>query len=174
LVSELRSSAQPATWALAEEALGLVAQLYGGALDRILEILVDAEATPLIAEIVHDELVSSLLVLHGLHPDDLPTRVQNALDSVRPYLESHGGDVELIAVIPSEGIVKVRLLGSCDGCPSSSVTLKLSVEQAINEAAPEIVDIQVEGYVDPTAPVAAPLPASAPIQLSVKPVAANR
>ena len=93
---------------------------------------------------------------------------------MRPYLESHGGDVELIAVIPSEGIVKVRLLGSCDGCPSSSVTLKLSVEQAIHEAAPEIVDIQVEGYVDPTAPVAAPLPASAPIQLSVKPVAANR
>jgi len=150
----------------------LVAQLYGGALDRILEILVNAEATPLIAEIVRDELVSSLLVLHGLHPDDLPTRVQKALDSVRPYLESHGGDVELIAVIPSEGIVKVRLLGSCDGCPSSSVTLKLSVEQAIHESAPEIIDIQVEGYVEPEAPK--PLPASAPIQLSVKPVAASR
>ena len=150
----------------------MVAQLYGGALDRILEILVNAEATPLIAEIVRDELVSSLLVLHGLHPDDLPTRVQKALDSVRPYLESHGGDVELIAVIPSEGIVKVRLLGSCDGCPSSSVTLKLSVEQAIHESAPEIIDIQVEGYVEPEAPK--PLPASAPIQLSVKPVAASR
>ena len=174
MVSELRSSAQPATWALAEEALGLVAQLYGGALDRILEILVNAEATPLIAEIVHDELVSSLLVLHGLHPDDLPTRVQKALDSVRPYLESHGGDVELLDILSDQGIVRVRLLGSCDGCPSSSVTLKLSVEQAIHEAAPEIVDIQVEGYVDPTAPVAEPLPASAPIQLSVKPVAANR
>jgi Fe-S cluster biogenesis protein NfuA len=173
LVSELRSSAQPATWALAEEALGLVAKLYGGALDRILEILVNAEAAPLLAEIVHDELVSSLLVLHGLHPDDLPTRVQNALDSVRPYLESHGGDVELIAVIPSEGIVKVRLLGSCDGCPSSSVTLKLSVEQAIHEAAPEIIDIQVEGYVEPAAP-AAPLPPTTPIQLSVKPAAASR
>ncbi len=173
MVSELRSSAPPATWALAEEALGLVAKLYGGALDRILEILVNAEAAPLLAEIVHDELVSSLLVLHGLHPDDLPTRVQNALDSVRPYLESHGGDVELIAVIPSEGIVKVRLLGSCDGCPSSSVTLKLSVEQAIHEAAPEIIDIQVEGYVEPAAP-AAPLPPTTPIQLSVKPAGVSR
>ncbi len=152
----------------------MVAQLYGGALDRILEILVNAEATPLIAEIVHDELVSSLLVLHGLHPDDLPTRVEKALDSVRPYLESHGGDVELLDILPDEGIVRVRLLGSCDGCPSSSVTLKLSVEQAIHEAAPEIINIVVDGYVDPTAPVAAPLPASAPIQLTVKPAAASR
>lgn len=150
----------------------MVAQLYGGALDRILEILVNAEATPLIAEIVHDELVSSLLVLHGLHPDDLSTRVEKALESVRPYLESHGGDVELLEILPDEATVKVRLLGSCDGCPSSSVTLKMSVDQAIHEAAPEITNIVVDGYVDPLA--AAPLPASAPIQLTAKPAAATR
>lgn len=170
MVSELRSSAEPATWALAEESLSLVAQLYGGALDRILEILVNAEATPLIHEIVHDELVSSLLVLHGLHPDDLPTRVQNALDSVKPYLESHGGDVELLEVVPDQGTVRVRLLGSCDGCPSSSVTLKMSVEQAIHEQAPEITNIEVEGYAEPVPAE----PMSAPIQLSVKPTAAAR
>ena len=79
----------------------------------------------------------SLLVVHGLHPDDVGTRVERALDGVRPYLGSHGGDVELLGVT-DDGVVRLRLLGSCDGCPSSSVTLTLAVENAIQEAAPEV------------------------------------
>ena len=90
-----------------------------------------------------DELVSGLLLVHGLHPYDVTTRVAAALDSVRPYLGSHGGDVELLG-IDDAGVVTLRMLGTCDSCPSSTVTLQLAVEGAIQAAAPEVTAIQVE------------------------------
>src|SRR5512132_3353822 len=99
----------------AEELVRLRSILY--ALGRL-----DDEA---LAAVAADDLVSSLLLVHDLHPYDIVTRVEQALDNVRPYLGSHGGDVELLSV--SEDVVRLRLLGSCDGCPSSSVTLKLAV-----------------------------------------------
>jgi Fe-S cluster biogenesis protein NfuA/nitrite reductase/ring-hydroxylating ferredoxin subunit len=128
----------------AEELVRLVADLYGSGLERLLSILyelgrLDDEALVALAA---DDLVSSLLLVHDLHPYDVVTRVEQALDNVRPYLGSHGGDVELLSV--SEDVVRLRLLGSCDGCPSSSVTLKLAVEGAIEAAAPEIVRIDVD------------------------------
>jgi Fe-S cluster biogenesis protein NfuA len=98
-----------------------------------------------------DELVSSLLLLYGLHPADLETRVLGALDKVRPVLASHGGNVELLGV--DEGVVRLRLQGSCHGCPSSTVTLRLTIEEAIYAAAPDVAGIQVEG-VTPAPPAA--------------------
>lgn len=129
----------------AEELVRLVVDLYGAGLERLLEILhaaghLDAAVLRQLAE---DELVASLLIVHGLHPYDAQTRVAQALDSVRPYLGSHGGDVELVG-LDDEGVVTLRMLGSCDGCPSSSVTLTLAVETAIQEAAPEVTVIRVE------------------------------
>jgi Fe-S cluster biogenesis protein NfuA/nitrite reductase/ring-hydroxylating ferredoxin subunit len=129
----------------AEELVRLVADLYGGGLERLLDILyglgrLDDDTLDALAR---DELVSGLLLVHGLHPYDLATRVESALESVRPYLGSHGGDVELLEVT-DDGVVRLRLLGSCDGCPSSSVTLSLAVEDAVEAAAPEITAIEVE------------------------------
>jgi Fe-S cluster biogenesis protein NfuA/nitrite reductase/ring-hydroxylating ferredoxin subunit len=69
--------------------------------------------------------------------------VERALEDVRPYLGSHGGDVELVGVT-EDGVVRLRMLGSCDGCASSSVTLKLAVEGAVEAAAPEITGIEVD------------------------------
>lgn len=138
-----------------EELVRLVADLYGSGIERILEILhgaghLDDEALALLA---NDDLVASLLIVHGLHPYAVEQRVEQALESVRPYLGSHGGDVELLAV-SDEGTVRLRLLGSCDGCPSSSVTLELAVEGAIEAAAPEITRIEVETPShEPTAPL---------------------
>lgn len=128
-----------------EELVRQVADLYGAGLERLLDILYDAGRLDDVAleGLVDDELVAGLLLVHGLHPHDLRTRVQNALESVRPYLGSHGGDVELLGV-SDEGVVRLRLLGSCDGCPSSSVTLKLAVEGAVEAAAPEVTGIEVE------------------------------
>ncbi len=129
----------------AEDLVALITNLYGAGLERILDILADVgrlDGSALDA-LADDELVASLLLVHGLHPHDVTTRVAAALDSVRPYLGSHGGDVELVDVT-SEGVVRIRLLGSCDGCPSSSVTLQLAVEGAIEAAAPEVTSIQVE------------------------------
>lgn len=129
----------------AEELIRLVADLYGAGIERILDITYDAGHLDdeLLAALAADDLVASLLLVHDLHPYDVTQRVEHALESVRPYLGSHGGDVELLEV-SDEGIVRLRLLGSCDGCPSSSVTLKLAVEGAIETAAPEISGIEVE------------------------------
>lgn len=129
----------------AEELVRLVADLYGAGLERLLDIVHDAGRLDeeVLAALAGDDLVASLLLVHGLHPYDVRQRVEEALESVRPYLGSHGGDVELLEV-SDEGMVRLRLLGSCDGCPSSSVTLQLAVEGAIEAAAPEVAGIEVE------------------------------
>ena len=130
----------------AEELVRLVTDLLRSGLEQVMEILhasghLDDD---LLRRLASDELVSGLLLVHGLHPEySVEQRVEDGLESVRPYLGSHGGDVELLAVT-DDGTVRLRLLGSCDGCPSSSVTLKLAVEGAIEAAAPEVVSIEVE------------------------------
>jgi Fe-S cluster biogenesis protein NfuA/nitrite reductase/ring-hydroxylating ferredoxin subunit len=139
LLARIRSAGDPATAETAEEIVRLVVELYGAGLERTVEL-----AGPEVLErLVGDELVASLLVLHGLHPKDTETRVVEALDQVRPYLGSHAGGVELVGVDP-EGVVHLRLEGSCDGCPSSTMTVKLAIERAIEEAAPEVTAVEVE------------------------------
>ena len=112
-------------------------ELYGEALSRML-----AGADP-----TADELLSHLLLVHDLHPVDVETRVRRALDDVRPYLGSHGGDVELLAV--EDGVARVRLAGTCNGCPSSTVTLRNAIEDAILRAAPDVERIEAEGVAEP-------------------------
>lgn len=160
LLDELRSSLHQREWERVEEAVGLVTSLYGGGLERVLELVADDDVERFLA----DDLVGSLLILHGLHPLDLEARVHAALDSVRPYMDSHGGAVEVLGIDEDEGVLHLRMLGSCDGCPSSSVTLQHAVKQALEESAPEIVHIMV---VD-DAPVPATPPT--PITLIEKPV----
>jgi Fe-S cluster biogenesis protein NfuA/nitrite reductase/ring-hydroxylating ferredoxin subunit len=120
----------------AEELVREVAGLYGAGLTRVVELL-DAGTVELLAR---DDLVASLLLVHGLHPHDVEARVRTALDSVRPYLGSHGGDVTLVGIV--DGVVRLELTGSCRSCPSSSVTLELAVEDAVRAAAPEIEAIE--------------------------------
>src|ERR1700710_3038943 len=76
----------------AEELVRLVVDLYGAGLERVLEIVDDADALSddVLAALVADELVSGLLVVHGLHPYSVEDRVEQALVQVRPYLGSHG------------------------------------------------------------------------------------
>ncbi len=144
LLQELGTVADPRIRANAEELVRLLMELYGSALARVLEIMDDAgSADEIFDRLAADDLVASLLVLHGLHPLNVETRIARALDRVRPYLGSHGGDVKLLGV--NEGVVHLRLEGSCHGCPSSTVTMKLAIEKAIEEAAPEVVRIEVEG-----------------------------
>ena len=141
----------------AEELVRLLVQLYGTGLERILTLLHEAGRLDdeVLSKLCDDELISGLMVLHGLHPYSLEDRVALALDKVRPYLGSHGGDVELIE-ITSEGVVRLGMLGSCDGCPSSSVTLSLAVESAIEAAAPEVSGIEVVETPASTAKAATP------------------
>ena len=131
----------------AEQLVGEVTDLYGAGLERMLGIAVAADPA-LVDAFVADNLVASLLLVHGLHPHDVNRRIEDALDSVRPYLGSHGGDVKLLGVL--DDIVRLEFAGSCKSCPSSAVTLELTVEDAVRAAAPEITSIEV------VAPEAAP------------------
>jgi Fe-S cluster biogenesis protein NfuA len=163
LLGALRGSADPRTRDRVEELLGLVTELYGAGLARVVELA--GAATPgLVDALAADDLVGSLMLVHGLHPRSLAQRVEGALAHVRPLLSSHGGDVELLELDEEANAVRLRLLGSCDGCPSSAVTLQLAVETAILEAAPEVVCIDV----DP--PASPPPPAGVPVSLGPKPL----
>jgi len=87
--------------------------------------------------------VRGLLLIHDLHPADLETRLREALDHVRPYLQSHGGNVELISLTSERA--SLRLQGTCKSCASSAVTLELAIRHAIEEACPDLAGFEVEG-----------------------------
>lgn len=131
------------------ELVQALVDLYGEGLRRIV-------AHDDLTALTGDEVVSHLLLLHGLHPVPLDARVLGALDEVRPYLASHGGGVELLGI--EDGVVRLRLEGSCDGCPSSTATLKLAIEDAIGRAAPDVERVEAEG---------APQPANGLLQLEI-------
>jgi Fe-S cluster biogenesis protein NfuA len=143
LIDEVEQLADPAARDTALELVQGLVDLYGEGLARVLERLDDET----IAALAADELVAHLLILHGLHPEPLEARVRGALDEVRPYLASHGGDVELLAV--EDGVARLRLEGTCNGCPSSTATLKLAIEEAIHKAAPDVEAIEAQGAVEP-------------------------
>jgi len=119
---------------------------HGAGLQKILERLADAGelGQSMLHDLSQDELVSSLLLLYALHPVDLDTRVRAALESVRPFLAKHGGNVELLGITDA-GEVHLKLQGNCKGCPSSAMTLKNSIEQAIFDRAPDVAGIHVAG-----------------------------
>ena len=129
--------------AAAEELVHLLVELYGDGLDHVVAVVRAAEPA-LLDKLVDDPLIESLLLLHGLHPLDTDTRIQRALDRVRPYLGSHAGGVEYLG-IDEDGVALLRLAGSCNGCASSALTVQMAIEGAIQDAAPEINGIDVEG-----------------------------
>ena len=147
----LRSADDKAAVA-AEELVGLLVGVYGDGLAHIIAALGDAgpAGTAVLARLTDDPLVESLLLLHDLHPLDVDARIQRALDKVRPYLGSHAGGVEYVGV--TDGVAQLRLEGSCHGCPSSTVTVRLAIEDAVKDAAPEVTDVAVEGMTDPAPP----------------------
>jgi len=120
-------------------------EFHGAGLERMMEMIAEAgePGYGVFDKFAADDLVGNLLLLYGLHPLTIEARVTRALEKVRPYLNSHGGSVELLGV--DDGVVRLRLEGSCKTCPSSSVTLKLAVEEAIYEKAPDVVAIEAEG-----------------------------
>lgn len=126
---------------LAEDMVRELLVLYGAALSRVLELADDDGGRLRMAA---DPLLSALLVLHGLHPEPAEVRIEKALDGIRPHLGSHAGGVELVD-IDGEGVVRLRLEGSCHGCPSSAATVRDAVQEAVMQAAPEVAGVEVDG-----------------------------
>ncbi len=165
LLDVARASPDAKSYERCEELVRLLSDLYGAGLGRIVE-LVDQHAPDALDDVLGDPLVTGLLLVHGLHPRSMRQRVEGALESVRPLLAGHGGDVELLDIDDDASAVLLRLLGSCDGCPSSASTLQHAVEEAIHAAAPEVAIIDVD---EPTPePTAGPGPV--PISLGTKPI----
>ena len=163
LLEEIESFPNPAARAKSAEIVQALLTLYGAGLARIVEIVAQQGGSAVGARTLQafaaDELVSHLLLLHDLHPVDVETRVARALEEVRPSLQSHGGNVELIGV--EAGVAHLRLQGHCNGCPSSTMTLKLAIEEAIHKAAPDLLGIEAEGVAEPSPKPAGFVPLSA-------------
>jgi Fe-S cluster biogenesis protein NfuA len=115
-----------------------VLDFHRGALAQLLDLIRrEGEAGSHILEnAMEDGLVASLLLLHGLHPTDLESRTEHALDQVRPFLNSQGADVRLVAI--AEDAVRVRLHRGGTGYPASVQMLQAAIEEAIAAAAPDV------------------------------------
>jgi Fe-S cluster biogenesis protein NfuA/nitrite reductase/ring-hydroxylating ferredoxin subunit len=147
LLEEVERLPDPAARELATRVAQALLDLYGEGLAHIVEEVAARDDGTLAEAFAGDELVSHLLLLHGLHPVALEDRVRRALEEVGPYLGSHGGGVELLGI--EDGVVRLALQGTCDGCPSSAATLKLAIEDAIQKTAPDVAGIEAEGAVGP-------------------------
>ncbi len=148
-----RAEAHPDS-AVRELALDLseaVMHLHHEALLRIVVLLKNVPGGADVLEVLKgDQVVGPLLSEHRLLDDAskaLESRVIEALERVRPYMHGHGGDVELLQV--RDGVARLRLQGACHGCASSTLTLKMGVEQILRDAVPELAGIEVEGLPDP-------------------------
>ncbi len=143
---------------LAQEMVSAVMELYGDGLTRIMAALEQAgpAGVAIRDELVEDGAVGSLLLIHDLYPISLEDRVTEALDSVRPYMESHGGNVELLSLV--DGVAHLRLQGSCSGCSASQATLELAIKQALDEHAPDLEGLEVEGVIEQAPMAAGPAP----------------
>ena len=145
-----------------EEVLALlegIDVLHRQALGRLLKLITDLGGSGLVERVSQDPVVHTLLEMYDLPEADERTQVEQALESVYPYFKSHGGKLEVLGV--DEGRVRVRLSGSCEGCPGTATTLTRVVEEALHEGFPGFRELVAE---EP------PPPASEkPIQLGRKP-----
>jgi Fe-S cluster biogenesis protein NfuA len=158
LVRKIELACDPDLRISAQKLVQLLMDLHGAGVNRIMEI-VSRTGDPgrsIIEDLARDNLVGNLLLLYGLHPVDPETRVREALDKVRPLLHSHGASVDLLGI--ADGVVRLRLKGSCHGCESSAMTLRSAIERAIHAVAPDVTALEVEGLMaQPVSPDFVPL-----------------
>lgn len=132
----------PAARAVAEELQASIEAIHKAGLVSIVRRLRADDATrEALFELVDDPVVHLLLTLHGIVRPDPVTHANQVLESVRPQLHSHGGDVSLVRV--EDGTAFVRLEGACNGCSMSSVTLRNLVEEALVQEVPAVTAVEV-------------------------------
>ena len=172
LVQEFEALPFPQVRESVFDLLQTVDALHRAGLGRLLEFVQDHDGGALLARAAEDPIVRALLTLYDFLPSDPRTEVESALATIRPYIHSHGGEVEVLDVVA--GVVHLRLAGSCDGCPGSTVTLERGIETALREGFPGFAGISVH---EP-----APAPARAPsmanfiplTQISQRPTTASQ
>ncbi|MGH8975533.1 MAG: NifU family protein [Acidimicrobiia bacterium] len=148
LLTELRGAHDPALTERAEELVRLLMELYGAGLERMMELVAEGDGT-LVDRIVDDSLLASLLVLHGLHPVPVETRIRQALDKAQKY----AGPVKYLG-IDDHGVAHLELETAPQGCPSTAMTVKDAIEKAVSDAAPELGGVELAGLFAPPPPAA--------------------
>lgn len=137
LVGRLEQHHDPELRRAVFELLDLIDAMHREALDRIVTSQSDR-----LPQLTADPVIGHLLSIYGLLGDPDPAAVvEESLEEVRTYVHSHGGEMELLEI--EGGVVRLRLLGACDSCPSSMVTLSQSVETAIRRRWPGLVRLEV-------------------------------
>jgi len=161
LISKVENLPDPEARANMLALVQALMEFHGAGIERMMELVAESgePGYEIFDKFAADDLIGSLLLLYGQHPLPLETRVLGALDKVRPYLDSHGGNVEVLGI--TDGVVRLKMQGSCKSCPSSADTLKLAIEEAIYAAAPDVVAIEAEG-------VAAPVAATGFVQIGIR------
>ena len=145
LVQEIEAIADPATRATAKGLIQSLMDLHGAAIERTMEVIAEAgePGIELIDRLGRDPMVSSLLVLYGLHPEDLDSRVQKAIEKVKPQLRKQGAEVEILEL--HEGVVRLRVQTGEHTCGSTAKTVRAALEGAIYDAAPDLSLLTLEG-----------------------------
>jgi Fe-S cluster biogenesis protein NfuA len=145
LVDGLENIADPEARASAKALVQLLLDLHGTGLERMMEVVAKSGDTgqQTIDDLGRDPLVSSLLVLYGLHPLDLESRVAQAVERVRPQVRKGGGELDLLGI--ENGAVRMRLQVTGHSCGSTGKSLKKLVEDSLYEAAPDMTLLSIEG-----------------------------
>jgi Fe-S cluster biogenesis protein NfuA len=151
LVQGIETIADPAVRAGTRLLVQSLMELHGAALERALDLTAETgePGMKLIERLGRDPLVSSILVLYGLHPEDLDSRVLKAVEKVKPQLRKQGCEVELLGL--SDGVVRLRVQTGEHTCGSTAKTVQVSLEDAIYDAAPDLVSLTIEGLEDKAA-----------------------
>jgi len=146
LVQQIDSIADPAVRAVTKDLVQSLMDLHGAALEKALDIVAEAgePGMDIIGRLGRDSLVSSVLILYGLHPEDLETRVAKAVDRIRPQLRKQGCEVELLGV--NEGAIRLRVQTGSHTCGSTAKTVQATLEGAVYDAAPDMSSLVIEGF----------------------------
>ncbi|MGH9124167.1 MAG: NifU family protein [Acidimicrobiales bacterium] len=136
LTEELTNLPDPRTAEKVSELLDWVDAFHHAGLGRLVEMIRQWRGEIFLESVSADEVVGTMLAAYGLGEGaqteaEATAAVEQALEQVRPLVESHGGDLEVVSVV--DGVVQIRMKGTCDGCPSSAATLTYGVEQALRE-----------------------------------------
>ena len=139
-LADIEALADPKARFTATQAVQLLLDLYGEGLARLVGLLQEAGADELLETCADDELLSHLLLLHGLHPIPVTTRIERSLAAIGDTLQKQGAEVTFVGI--EAGVAQFRLLGRASGC--SVASLQQMVETAVLQAAPDLEGIQLQ------------------------------
>jgi Fe-S cluster biogenesis protein NfuA len=146
LVQQIEAIADPAVRAATKNLVQSLMDLHGAAFEKALEIVAGSgePGMNIIDRLGRDSLVSSVLILYGLHPEDVETRVVRAVERVRPKLRKHDCEVELLGA--EAGAIRLRVETGSHTCGSTANTLQATLEEAMYDAAPDLTSLVIEGF----------------------------